>query len=171
METQFNMNLPPKLREVFGYHVKSISDHLHKEIQPKEVYDIFVRDFVNINDILDVERAVYTDVGDNEIKGDVTITYLGETKTLSVIGNGRLDCVSTAIKDILGLDYVLEDYSQHALEERSSSRAASYVSIVLNGKKYWGTGISSDISKSSSRALVSAINIMLKDRTNKERSK
>ena len=29
------------MREAFGYHVKSVSDHAHKELQPQEVYDIF----------------------------------------------------------------------------------------------------------------------------------
>jgi 2-isopropylmalate synthase len=162
METQFNHVLPPKMREAFGYHVKSISDHEHRELQPKEVYDIFVRDFVNINDTIDVVKAVYTDK-DGGIEANSIIKYNGKEYNEVSFGNGRLDSVSNAIKKVLGKDYLLDSYTEHALEEKSSSKAASYVSIKYNDKTYWGTGIDSDIIVSSVKSLVSAVNIMLKN--------
>ncbi len=162
METQFKLNLPPKMREVFGYHVKSISDHEHRELQPIEVYDIFMRDFVNLTSKIKVVNATYNDhIDDADIDGIITLEYNGNETTLRASGNGRLDCVSNAIKSLLGVSYTLETYTQHALEGTTSSKAASYVSIVCDGKAYWGTGISSDISRSSIKALVSAVNIML----------
>ena len=39
LQTQFGYDLPKKMREDFGYKVKSVSDHLHKELKPDEVYD------------------------------------------------------------------------------------------------------------------------------------
>jgi 2-isopropylmalate synthase len=168
METQFKLNLPPKMREAFGYHVKSISDHEHRELQPIEVHDIFMRDFVNIVSPIKVVSAVYSDhIDDTEIDGEVTIDQNGITSTIKSSGNGRLDCVSNAIKALTGKDYTLETYTQHAVEGTTSSKAASYVSIVCDGKTYWGTGISSDISRSSIKALVSAVNIMLSKGENK----
>ncbi len=162
LETQFKLSLPPKMREVFGYHVKSISDHAHKELSPSEVYDIFLRDFVNVDDVLSVGNASYTDESAEVVQGSVEITYRGETQTVEVAGNGRLDCVSKAIKKVTGKEYVLESYVEHALEEKSSSKAASYVCISSEGKAFWGAGIHSDIMTSSILALVSAINILLK---------
>jgi len=167
METQFNLNLPPKMRESFGYHVKSISDHEHRELQPREVYNIFINDFVNIASPVEVVGASYEDVQDNSgrnIIGKVKISFNGVVSEVSSVGNGRLDCVSGAIKEVIGRDYALETYTQHALEEKTSSKAASYVSIVADGKTYWGTGIDSDISTSSVKALISAVNRMLTDK-------
>ncbi len=161
LETQFKLVLPPKMREVFGYHVKSISDHAHKELSPQEVYEIFLRDFVNLQDKLSVKNATYVDENTENVKGRIEICYLGEVQTVEVEGNGRLDCVSKAIKKVTGRSYVLENYVEHALEEKSSSKAASYVCISAGGKSYWGTGIHSDIMTSSILALVSAVNIML----------
>ncbi len=161
METQFSLNLPPKMRENFGYHVKSISDHEHRELQPKEVYDIFMRDYVNLTSIVNVERAVYTDTPDGNIAGLVKIIYNNTSTETTSMGNGRLDCVSNAIKSVIGKDYTLENYTQHAVEGKTTSAAASYVSISADGKTYFGTGIDSDISTSSVKALVSAVNIML----------
>lgn len=161
METQFNLNLPAKMREVFGYHVKSISDHEHRELQPSEVYDIFMRDFVNIKSPVNVVKPVYSDVPGGNIAGEIKISYKGKKYEVKSVGNGRLDCVSGAVRSVIAKDYMLETYTQHAIEGRTTSNAASYVSIVYNGKTYWGTGIDSDISTSSVKALVSAVNKML----------
>ena len=161
LETQFKLVLPPKMREVFGYHVKSISDHAHKELSAEEVHDIFLRDFVNLHDQLKVINATYEDVNADMVSAKVEIEYLGGKQIVDVVGNGRLDCVSNAIRQVTGKDYVLESYVEHALEESSTSKAASYVSIVENGKTHWGVGIHSDIMTSSVRALVSAVNRLL----------
>ena len=158
LETQFKLVLPPKMREVFGYHIKSISDRAHKELTPAEVHDVFLRDFVNLHDKLKFVGAVYEDVNADMVSAKVEMEYFGKPYTVMIEGNGRLDCVSNAIKQITGKEYVLENYSEHALEEKSTAKAASYVSILADGKIYWGVGIHSDIMTSSIRALVSAIN-------------
>ena len=163
LETQFKLVLPAKFREVFGYHVKNISDHEHRELLPKEVHEIFLRDFVNLNETLHVLEAGYENTSAETLKGKIVIEYNGAATTVEVEGNGRLDCVSAAIKKVTGKDYVLENYVEHALEEKSTSKAASYICIVANGKPYWGAGIHTDIMTSSVWALVSAINRMLKN--------
>ena len=160
LETQFKHVLPPKMREAFGYHVKSISDHEHRELQPKEVYDIFIRDFVNVDTPVYVEKAIYTDKDDG-IMAECTIKYNGVSYVRVSQGNGRLDAVSNAIKDVIGIDYIFDSYTEHDLEGKSSSKASSYVSIKNNDKTYYGAGIDSDIIVSSVKALVSAVNIML----------
>lgn len=163
LETQFKLVLPAKMREQFGYHVKSISDHEHRELAAKEVYDIFLRDFVNLHETINVLEAGYDDLSAEKMKGRVVIEYNGKASTVEVEGNGRLDCVSSAIKRVTGREYVLENYVEHALEERSTSQAASYVCIVSDGKPYWGAGIHTDIMTSSVKALVSAVNRMLNE--------
>jgi len=160
LETQYNHVLPPKMREMFGYHVKSISDHEHRELKPQEVYEIFTRDFVNLTDRIEVGKVSYTEENEN-VKAKVTIRFGNGEQTLSAIGNGSLDAVSNALKEVTGKDYTLQSYTQHALEGKSSSKAASYVSIEMGARTYWGVGIDSDIVMASVRALVSAVNEML----------
>ncbi len=166
LETQFKHVLPPKMREVFGYHVKSISDHEHRELQPQEVYDIFLRDFVNIETPVRVVKSTFTEkVGG--IRAQVIIDYHGEEKTINTFGNGRLDAVAKAIEEVTGLAYTVDSYTEHDLEGRSTSRAASYVSIGHAGRTSWGTGIDSDIITSSIKALCSAVNRILQEQENK----
>ncbi len=160
LETQYKHVLPPKMREVFGYHIKNISDHEHRELKPQEVYDIFVRDFVNLETPVALSKVFYKETATG-VEAAVTVRYGGREQTVVAMGNGSLDAVSNAVKTIIGQNYALETYTQHALEETSSSRAASYVSITQNGGTYWGAGIDSDIVTASVKALISAVNQLL----------
>ncbi len=162
LETQFNLQLPQKMKEVFGYHIKNISDHEHRELMPNEIYDIFVRDFVNKDDVLKIEKMSY-DTNHNEKSVNVCFNHSGKKVEVTAVGNGHLDAMSNAVKKAIGIEYVLDGYTQHAIEEKSSSKAASYVDIQYNGKTYWGTGIDSDIAYSSIKALLTAVNLMLKN--------
>ena len=161
METQFKLNLPPKMREHFGYHVKSISDREHRELMPNEVYDIFMRDYVNLTSRVNITKAKYSELDDGNIEATVSMEYDGKELGATTVGNGRLDCVSNAICSSLGINYSLETYTQHAIEGKSNAKAAAYVSITRDGKTYWGAGIDSDIANSSVKALVSAVNSLL----------
>jgi 2-isopropylmalate synthase len=149
------------MRERFGYHVKSISDHEHRELSANEVHDIFVRDFVEVRDKLTIETAEYEEQSDGVMRATLGIIYKGEKKRIEAMGNGRLNCTALAIKEIIGQDYLLDSYAEHALEEASTAKAASYISVTQKGKTYWGAGIHTDIMTSSLNALISAVNKML----------
>ncbi len=163
LETQFNLNLPKKMREVFGYHVKRISDREHRELLPSEIYDIFMRDFVNGESELKAGRTVYTELSDGNIECNIKLMYQGRWQDVTALGNGRLDAASAAVHAVTGIGYSLVEYTQHALEGKATSDAASYVSVSYGGKNYWGTGIAADITTSSVKALLSAVNAMLSD--------
>ncbi|MGN0607431.1 MAG: 2-isopropylmalate synthase [Oscillospiraceae bacterium] len=160
LETQFGYNLPKKMREEFGYIVKGVSDHAHRELMPDEVYDIFRKTYINPETKLSVKEAHF--VQGERIKATVTIDYNGDTFTAEGSGNGRLDAVSNAIKDKLNISYTINTYTEHALETGSSSKAVSYVGITAeNGNTFWGTGVDTDIINSSVKALVNAVNNMM----------
>ena len=161
LEKNFGYDLPKKMRETVGYMVKSISDHKHKELLPDEVYAIFKEQFVDISAPLNVIETHY--VQHNGIEATVSLTYNGRRASVTDNGNGRLDAVSNAIRSYTGLDFSLNSYTEHALEVGSASKAVSYVEIIDgNDKSFWGTGIDNDIIISSIKALVSAVNNMLK---------
>ena len=42
------------MREEVGYSVKDVSDHTHKELQPKEVLKVFNEKYVNICDPIEL---------------------------------------------------------------------------------------------------------------------
>ncbi len=160
LNKQYGYSLPKKMAEDFGYAVKSVSDHRHAELMPNEIYDIFKERYLNISEPCNVSEAHYVQNADGSITAKITAVMkpTNEIKIYEATGNGRLDAVACALKDALGIDFILDAYEQHALERHSKSEAVSYVSIVIDGKTYWGAGRHSDIIVSSVRALVSAIN-------------
>ena len=159
MEQQFGYDLPPKMRENFGYAVKNVSDHLHKELMPKEIFDIFSENYLNIKTPVNVVEAHYTQ-SEGKITAYVTaeIPKKDKAETYQADGNGRLDAVANALKKALDLDFNIETYKEHALESHSTSEAVSYVGISVNEKIVWGAGKHTDIIVSSVNALLSAIN-------------
>ena len=160
LETKFKLVLPPKLREVFSYHIKSISDHEYKELLPQEVYDIFMRDFVNKSGILDVRGRGFQADGEM-VKGEITVRCNGEETVCMAQGHGRVDCVCNAIIAATGRKFTIDSYVSHAIDETSSSEVAVYLSILSDNKTYWGTGIHEDVATASIKALVGAVNGML----------
>lgn len=161
LETNFGYDLPKKMRETVGYAVKSVSDHKHKELLPDEVYEIFKTNFVDIVTPLNVVEAHYVQC--NGIEATVTLEYNGKRAVATDTGNGRLDAVSNAVRSYTGLDFSINTYTEHALEIGSASKAVSYVEIISGGKSYWGAGIDTDIVVSSIKALITAVNLMIKE--------
>ena len=164
METKFGFNIPPKMREQFGYLVKSVSDHKHKELAPEEVFDIFKEKYINIENPINIKEIHYAQTGGIEAK--VIMEYNGKTAVVCNKGNGRLDAVSNAVKSYLNVGFTIETYTEHALENGSASQAVSYVGISdKNGSMFCGTGIDNDIITSSAKALVSAVNNMISNKS------
>ena len=161
LETQFGLDLPKTMREEFGYLVKGISDHAHKELLPDEVHEIFLNTYVNIRKPLEYQEIHYVQKNNNQslIQASLSLTRDGEAYTLKSDGSsGRLDAVSNALKAFTGVKFSVQTYNEHALTATSESEAAAYVSIKVDDKIFWGVGIKKDISEASVAALFSALN-------------
>ncbi len=158
LETKYGLNLPPKMREAMGYAAKGVSDHLHKELHPDEIFDLFKKTFENVGQPYSINEVHFQQTGEG-ITTKVTSTFNGKTITTEAVGNGRLDAVSNALKKAYELKYSLEVYQEHALERSSSSKAIAYVGIKKSdGTMAWGAGVDPDIIRASIDALVTAIN-------------
>ena len=158
LETKYGLNLPPKMREAMGYAAKGVSDHLHKELHPDEIFDLFKKTFENVGQPYSINEVHFQQTSEG-ITTKVISTFNGKTITTEAVGNGRLDAVSNALKKAYELKYSLEVYQEHALEKSSSSKAIAYVGIKKpDGTMAWGAGVDPDIIRASIDALVTAIN-------------
>lgn len=157
LEQQYHFDLPAKMRETFGYHVKSVSDQQSKELMPNEIYDIFIEGYVNLKAPLEFMKYQFKKYED--FQTTLTIQVNNDILDISGEGNGRLDAISNALQTSLGVHYSDLAYKEHAQEIGSRSNAVSYVGITdEEGKVHWGCGIDVDIMNSSVRALFSAVN-------------
>ncbi len=157
LQENYGIDLPPKFKEAMGYAAKGVSDHTHKELKPAEVYDVFLREFVNKRSAFSVPECHFRQLPEG-ISAAVTVERKGKKSVIEAEGNGRLDAVTNALKKYFDIQFVLTTYEQHALSEKSDSQALSFVGVEKDGKSYWGAGVDEDIIQSSIDALVSALN-------------
>ena len=158
LEKTYGIRIPTKMREEVGYSVKDVSDHTHKELQPKEVLKVFNEKYVNICDPIEL-LEVHFKQEHGGISTEIILNKYGVHKVYHGKGNGRLDAVSNALKRHSNLDYTISTYEEHALKMGSNSQACAYVAIYGNdGNTYWGVGIDDDIINASVKALISAVN-------------
>jgi 2-isopropylmalate synthase len=89
------------------------------------------------------------------LQGEELIQIVGE-------GNGLLDAFCHGLSKVIGDALTITTYHEHAMQSGSDSAAITYVEIQrLGDGKYLGCGISSSVTKSSLRAVISAVNRML----------
>lgn len=161
MEQRYGIEMPKKMREDFGYCVKSVSDHKHKELMPDEIYKIFMDEYVNVEIPYKLDDFTLNKEPNGVRSGSVCIIIDGKPHDFPAKGNGRLDAVSNALQQNLDIKYTDLTYSEHALEIGQNSRAMAYIGITgENGKVTWGAGMDTDIITASIMALVSAVNRM-----------
>lgn len=160
LEQKYGFDLPPKMREAFGYIVKGVSDHMHKELVPSEIFDIFTEEFLNKEAPVKLVKYEFKTNGNTHVA--LTLKMRGEVISCEGIGDGRLDAVSNALQEKLNLKYDSLTYKEHALEIGSKAKAAAYVGINSEDKQIkWGCGVDYDIMTASIKALISAVNNLL----------
>ena len=161
LEQKFGLELPKKMREDLSYFVKGVSDRGHKELLPEEVHELFRKEYVNVETPVRLVDFLLRKAPDGVRAGEVHMEIEGKPVTYQARGNGRLDAISNALQENLGISYKNLTYSEHALEIGSTSRAMAYIGITAeSGKVTWGAGMDTDIITASAMALVSAINRM-----------
>ena len=160
LETKYDLILPKKMSEAVSYAVKDRSDHLHKELLPEEIFELFKEKFEDVREPLSVNGVHFKQLANDRIEASVNSKYGDGEYTVTVAeGNGRLDAVSNALKAAHGLEYQLTTYHEHALSKSSSSNAIAYVGITKpDGGLAWGAAVNPDIIRASIDALVTAIN-------------
>lgn len=161
MTQNYGIVMPAKMKEDMGYKVKDLSDRRHKELKPAEVYAVFEQSYLTPRARFDITECHFKQT--DGIEATLTVDYGEDVATVVAKGNGRLDAVSNAIKALFALDYVLTGYEQHALTDGSGSQAISYVGVEKGGKTYWGAGVDDDVIKSGYKALVSAVNNLMRN--------
>ena len=158
LKQNFGISLPEKMKEEVGYLVKDVSDKAHKELSPEWVYHIFEDHYINAKPVFTIEECHFTQ--NDGIVAEATITHAGERRTITGVGNGRLDAVSNALKHYFDINYELAVYEEHSLTKGSSSKAVAYVGIGSGEENCWGVGVDADIIKASIAALEVAVNRM-----------
>ncbi|MBQ2880704.1 MAG: 2-isopropylmalate synthase, partial [Clostridia bacterium] len=117
LEHTFGYNLPPKMREHFSYMCKSISDHEHKELKPEDVLEIFTSTYLNLDSGIEI---TYFDFmrENNSVKVEITFKKDGIETDIEAEGNGTLNAVNNALRELTKEEYILQVFTQHSMQEQ-----------------------------------------------------
>jgi 2-isopropylmalate synthase len=96
---------------------------------------------------------------------EIELTVNGETKTAKVEGNGPVDAIFKAIREIIPHDdAVLQLYQVHAVTGGTDAQAEVTVRLEENGKTVNGQGADADTLVASARAYIHALNKLVTKR-------
>jgi 2-isopropylmalate synthase len=84
----------------------------------------------------------------------------GRFEKIISMGEGPLDSIFKAINQIIGKEPELELYELGAISGGSASQGETMVKIALEGRRWNGRGVSTDVIESSIKAYLAAINAM-----------
>ena len=163
LKEYFDIRLPKSMQEEFADTVIDVSEKEHRDLTPEWIYRIFKCKYVGVREIFSIEDIHFEQK--NGIFARVTISN-GETKCdVDSSGNGRLDSVSNAIKQFMGIDFNVFHFEEYLMSEESSSEVCAFVGVTFNSKIYWGAGINADLVNAAIGALETAVNriVNLKD--------
>jgi len=129
-------------------------------------HDIYDEDLLALVENVDAEQAAETlkliDLNvatklNEAPKAEVSIEFDGEVLSSSAQGDGAVDAVFKAIKDILDVQAELQLYSVNAITEGTESQGVVTVRIAHDGKVANGNGVDTDIIVASAKSYLSAI--------------
>ncbi len=131
--------------------------------------DIFDDDIVAIldNEISESEEAIKfisLDViagSKQPQKACLVLEIDGETMESESTGDGPVDAIFNAIKDIVSHQAVLELYQVHAVTQGTDAQAEVSVKLLENNKSVIGRGADTDTLVASVRAYISALNKLM----------
>ena len=157
LEMDYQCVLPKKMQPDVASFIQKKAEDTGKEVSSSDIWDIFNIEFINRNDVLSLDK-IHTELFDNgQVKSDLTITFNGQTETLSATGNGPIDASKKALKRLFP-SITIESYAEHSLSQGSDSKAICYITILYDGFICHGVGIDTNITLASVKALFSAIN-------------
>lgn len=81
--------------------------------------------------------------------------------TSSAMGDGPIDALYTAIKDLVKLDIELKEYKTNSMSRGKEALGRVSICVEYQGEEYFGKATDTDIIKSSALAFINAINSII----------
>lgn len=161
LENNYGLILPKSMQQNFGAIVTKDSVDLDKELQPEEIRDLFF-DTYYIKNPLTVNYYTEEESGNDSVQIKCDLTYNGKSIVITGKGNGIIDAFCKSLMEEFDIHFNIVNYSEHSMSFGNQSKAITYIQIYdADQNSYFGIGTSSNIAKSSLRAIASAVNKMM----------
>ena len=159
IEQNHGLKLPRALQQDFSQHVQQETDRHGKEMTQNALWQLFRTRY---GLVATPHYALQSYRSDSQQDGQLRLTACvatqGGTRQLEGHGNGLLSAAAHGLSRWVNAPFVIKDYHEHTLGERSDSRSVAYIRCLFqDGSSRWGVGIDSDVARASLQALFNAV--------------
>ncbi|ENR0231823.1 2-isopropylmalate synthase [Enterobacter bugandensis] len=159
IEQNHGLKLPRALQQDFSQHVQQETDRHGKEMTQNALWQLF-RTRYGLVTTPQLALQSYRSDGqqDGQLRLTASVVTQGVTRQLEGQGNGLLSAAAQGLSRWVNAPFVIKDYHEHTLGERSDSRSVAYIRCLFqDGTSSWGVGIDSDVARASLQALFNAV--------------
>ena len=159
IEQNHGLKLPRALQQDFSQHVQQETDRHGKEMTQNALWQLFRTRYGLVATPQFALQSYRSDSQqDGQLRLTASVATHGGTRQLEGQGNGLLSAAAQGLSRWVNAPFVIKDYHEHTLGERSDSRSVAYIRCLFqDGSSRWGVGIDSDVARASLQALLNAV--------------
>jgi 2-isopropylmalate synthase len=161
LSRDFGFEMPKAMQPEMGEIINRVADSLGRELSPREILDVFRREFLDAVEPLQILGTSFagTNGGGHDVSCKARVRFKGRELEITGAGNGPIDSFAHAMEGAGWKDFQLTDFHEHAVGTGTGTEAAAYIQIeLLDGQKFFGAGMDTNINLAGLKALVSAYN-------------
>jgi 2-isopropylmalate synthase len=158
LQQEQGLRLPRAVQREFAHCVQTLAERGGGELTSRAVTEAFRREYLERDAPVAILGYEHPRADDAAFRFHLRVA--GRERRVGSQGNGPIDALLDALRELQEPSLRLLDYSEHALERGSGSRAAAYVVLRGNRGTACGVGVDEDIVMASLRAVASAVNRM-----------
>ncbi len=162
LEQNFGIILPKFTQAKVAQAVKEESLKQSKELLSNDLLKLFREQFVNQDSPFKLHHFIEEMLDEKQSNLEVELSYLEWHMNLKGSGSGVVDAFCNVLSQFLDCSIEVLAYQQQALERGRTSKSMTYIELTCDDQVYIGVGESSSSTKSSLRAVVSAVNRIIK---------
>jgi 2-isopropylmalate synthase len=166
LDKEYGIQIPKWMQPDFGVAVQEVTDRTGEELSPEQIHDLFQKEYIGARTPYMLKKCNISWEDQDPEANDEVATIIscsmngpeGEF-TFKAKGNGPLDAFVRGMASHTGLDFHVDEYAEHAIGHSSDALAIAYIRVSSSeGHLACGSGIDSNISLASIKAIVSALN-------------
>ena len=160
LKTEHSLDLPRRMQIEFTRVIQGITDRTGKEMTSSNIYDEFDATYLGLDGpyLLNGFEVAQNSQGEDRTLLTARVTENGESKVVQGSGSGSLSAFVSGLEDLVGTELRVLDYHEQAKGTGRDAVAVTFVEMQIDGQELWGCGVHADITTSSMRAVISAVN-------------
>jgi 2-isopropylmalate synthase len=157
MEVEHGLVLPRRLQIEFSQAIQHVTEDTGTEITPAQMWQVFSAEYLAPASIELVGHEISRSGDADTIMAQLRVD--GEDVMIKGTAKGPIAAFVTGLRDELGIEIDVFDYSEHAVSSGAGAKAVAYVETKsATGATRWGVGVDESILTAGLRAVVSAVN-------------